>query len=110
MTNKPLRPKPAPKKSEIDLDFVLGNEEDTPESSTTPHQTKPNKVKSKKYPWQDKSLRSDVIKGYNVRLNEPLYVKLKWLADNSPESLHKILLEGIEREAARRLKKMGVKT
>lgn len=58
------------------------------------------------YPWEDASLRTDVTKAFNLRLSEPTRAKLRWLADNTPQSMHTIALEAVEAEIERRLQEL----
>jgi hypothetical protein len=47
-----------------------------------------------------------VLYQYNVRLKESLYQKLKFLSENEPNiSMHTIIIEGLEKEVAARLRK-----
>ena len=49
------------------------------------------------YPWQDEKVRDDVIKTFNLRLPEPLFLKLKFLADNTKRtSMHGICIDALE--------------
>ncbi|WP_313065429.1 hypothetical protein [Achromobacter animicus] len=45
-------------------------------------------------PWAGANPRIKV--GYTLRLDEPLHLKLKFLAERSPHSMHQIALEAIE--------------
>lgn len=60
------------------------------------------------YPWQAPYVRDEVKRGYTVRIPEPLYLRLKWVAERSPESMAGIILAGVEREVAERLERAGV--
>lgn len=60
------------------------------------------------YPWQAPYVRAEVKRGYTVRIPEPLYLRLRYLAEHSPESMAGIILAGIEREVAERLERAGV--
>jgi hypothetical protein len=50
--------------------------------------TKPKPV----YPWEEASVRDDVIKVYNLRLPEAYLLKLKYIAENTPDSMQKFCL------------------
>ncbi len=45
------------------------------------------------YPWQDPNIREDVLKIYNLRLPEPYLLKLKYIAQHTPESMQKFCLD-----------------
>ncbi len=43
-------------------------------------------------PWQEPRVRDDVLKVYNLRLPEPYLLKLKYIAEHSPESMQQFCL------------------
>ncbi|WP_457572928.1 hypothetical protein [Desulfolithobacter sp.] len=47
------------------------------------------------YPWEEPHVRDDVMKNLPIRLPEPLYLKLKFIADNSPYSMNSFIIERI---------------
>jgi hypothetical protein len=47
----------------------------------------------KPYSWQEPSIREDITKVYNLRLPEPYLLKLKYIAEHTPESMQKFCLE-----------------
>ena len=57
------------------------------------------------YPWEDRSVRGDVRRGVSLRLPEPHFLKLRYIAENTPMSAHRfvetVLLPAIDREVAR---------
>ena len=44
-------------------------------------------------PWDDPKVRDDVLKVYNLRLPEPYLFKLKYIAEQTPDSMHKFCLD-----------------
>lgn len=44
------------------------------------------------YPWNAAHVRADVTKVYNLRLPEPSLLKLKYIAEHSPESMQQFCL------------------
>lgn len=56
-----------------------------------------------RYPWEDPKLRQDVTRTFNLRLSEPLKVKLKWLSQQGPKSMHQIALEAVEETVERQI-------
>ena len=69
-------------------EFINGAGEEIPKPDITPA--------ADLRPWESPTVRADVKKVFNVRLDEPLFLKLKWLADNGPESMHQIVYEAVE--------------
>jgi len=48
------------------------------------------------YAWEEPGVREDVIKVYNLRLPEPYLLKLKYIAENTPDSMHKFCLNVLQ--------------
>lgn len=44
-------------------------------------------------PWQDPKVREDLLKIYNLRLSEPYLLKLKYIAEHTPDSMQKFCLD-----------------
>lgn len=42
-------------------------------------------------PWEASYVRDDVVKGYALRLPEPLYLKLKWVAAERGQSMNELI-------------------
>lgn len=106
-----------PKISREEEDFIAGAQERTEPTSepqpasaarerpkAAPRQ-KPRTKEKASYPWEDPRVREDVTKVYNLRLPEPVHLKLKWLAKRSPESMHEIAVKAVEAEVQRRIRK-----
>ena len=53
------------------------------------------------YPWEAPHVRDDVVKGYALRLPEPLYLRMKWTAEQSGRSMNQLCRDAIEAELAR---------
>lgn len=47
-------------------------------------------------PWEEPHVREDVVKNLPLRLNEPLYLKLKYIASKTPYSMNSFIIEKIE--------------
>ena len=54
--------------------------------------------KEEVYPWEDPRIREDVKKNLPLRLPEPLYMKLKYIADHTPYSMNSFILEKLSEE------------
>ncbi len=53
---------------------------------------KPKQQKKKKvYPWQEPHIREDVNQAFSIRLPEPLYLKLKYISDQTGRSMNHML-------------------
>ncbi len=81
----PLRSTPARKK-DTDLDkFAAGA-------------GKNSSTKEEIYPWEEPHIREDVKKNLPLRIPEPLYMKLKYIADHTPYSMNSFILERLTDE------------
>ncbi len=54
--------------------------------------------KEEVYPWEEPHIREDVMKSLPLRLSEPLYLKLKYIAAHTPYSMNSFILERITEE------------
>lgn len=87
-----------PGKSKSTLDsFITGAET---KSKTAATDSKVSNI----YPWQEPGVRDDVLKIYNLRLPEPYLLKLKYIAENTPDSMQKfcwqVLQDAIDKKIA----------
>jgi hypothetical protein len=55
--------------------------------------TKPERSVGKRYSWQAPAVRADVTKIYNLRLPEPALLKLRYIAEHTPDSMQKFCLD-----------------
>ncbi|MGZ8918796.1 MAG: hypothetical protein ACXW0T_11270 [Methylobacter sp.] len=78
-----------PVKSKQNLDaFIAGAEEKGTAKST--------QKRIEVYSWEQPGVREDVTKVYNLRLPEPYLLKLKYIAENTPDSMHKFCLNVLQ--------------
>lgn len=49
-------------------------------------------------PWEEPFVRADVIKSLHLRIDEPLLLKLKWVAAQTGMSQNKIVLSALSAE------------
>ena len=78
-----------PGKQKPDLEaFISGAEEKTIAPSVSPQPVI--------YPWEEAGIREDVTKVYNLRLSEPYLLKLKYIAEYTPNSMQKFCLNVLE--------------
>lgn len=61
----------------------------------------------KKYPWEGTD--PEVIKLFNLRLPKPLKLKLEYIAQRTPASIHGFIMEAVEKAVERELKKLEEK-
>jgi hypothetical protein len=52
-------------------------------------------IDSEPYPWEAPGIRADVAKVYNLRLPEPYLLKLKYIADHTPNSMQQFCLKSL---------------
>lgn len=93
-----LKSRPPAKKTP-DLDAFLSGAEER-----TAPKAKPKRKVS--YPWEEESVREDVTKVYNLRLSEPYLLKLKYIAEHTPDSMQKFCLSTIEKEIDKKIKEL----
>jgi hypothetical protein len=69
--------------------------------------SQPSKASSSNsYPWESSDVRDDVYKTFNIRLKESDYLKLKYIAEHSKDSMHSICIEPIEETIKTKLSNM----
>ena len=66
------------------------------------------KVKPRKqtFPWEDPRVRDDVKKTLPLRIDEPLYLKLKFIAEQTPYSMNSFILERLTSEIEAEIAKL----
>jgi hypothetical protein len=88
-----------PAKQKPDLDaFISGAEE----KNSVPPVSKKNVI----FPWQETGIRDDVTKVYNLRLSEPYLLKLKYIAEHTPNSMQKFCLNVLEQAIDKEIDKL----
>ena len=50
------------------------------------------------YPWEEPHIREDVKKTLPLRIDEPLYLKLKFIAQHTPYSMNSFILDRLTDE------------
>ncbi len=85
--NPPLRSVPA-RNIEEELDRFAQAAGSAPESST--HAVAKT---NSPLPWEEAQVREDVVKNIPLRLSEPLYLKLKFIAKHTPYSMNSFIIE-----------------
>jgi hypothetical protein len=78
---------PGKKNSDIEA-FISGAEDKTAQSTTV--------EKTAAYSWEEPGVREDVTKVYNLRLSEPYLLKLKYISENTPNSMQKFCLNVLQ--------------
>jgi uncharacterized protein with WD repeat len=94
--NKKIDPKMAE-------DFISGAE-NKPLAAPLQNDVVETKDSNKKMPW-DKG-NEKIVKGYNYRMNEVLWLKLKFISENSPLSIQKIIDKAVSSAVDKELKKL----
>ena len=100
MTSK-LRSKPPIASAD---DFIAGAAqrtavvEQTATSQPVKRESKPQAAQGRgvsRHPWEERNLRDDVLKVYNLRLAEPYLLKLKYIAEHTPGSMHQFCIDAL---------------
>ncbi len=58
------------------------------------------------YSWQETGVRDDVLKTYNLRLPEPYLLKLKYIAEHTPDSMQKFCLNVVKDAIDEKIKEL----
>ena len=92
MTRKFTRKPKAPAAPGVE-DFIGGAAvpSDPMASDMAPHGTESFDA----LPWNRPRVRADMLKVYNLRLPEPYLLKLKFIAENTPGSMHRFCLDAL---------------
>lgn len=86
--------------------FIDAAESPKSSGSLSVEKEKLQKKESLNLPWEEKNVRPDVHKVFNLRLPETYYMKLKFLSKKERESHHKILMDIICPEIDNKIKKL----
>jgi hypothetical protein len=87
MPKAPLRKPIAPVDMKKLEEFATEGEEVS--KPKPPIKAKVKTIRKPKYPWEEKGIRSDVIKGMGVPLTEPHLIKLQFIAKHTKWSQRK---------------------
>ena len=93
MLRRPPKNKPPVDLDEAAVAFVSGAERSS-HSDVQPSVSGADTPK----PWEEPHVRADVMKGYALRLPEPLYLQLKWTAKQTGRSINQLCRDAIEAE------------
>lgn len=83
----------APETPSVD-DFIAGAGQPPPAASEM-IPSHPISYDMELLPWDDPKVRADVLKVYNLRLPEPYLLKLKYIAEHTPDSMQKFCLDAL---------------
>ncbi|MGZ8182288.1 MAG: hypothetical protein ACXWT1_10045 [Methylobacter sp.] len=83
-----LKSRPPSKANKQDLDAFLSGAEKKVNPTPAPQKAV--------YPWEAAGIRDDVAKVYNLRLPEPYLLKLKYIAEHTPDSMQKFCLNVLQ--------------
>jgi hypothetical protein len=78
-----------PGKKDTDINAFISAAEDRTAKNTLVEKTS-------SYPWEEPGIREDIIKVYNLRLPEQYLLKLKYIAENTPDSMQKFCLNVLQ--------------
>ncbi|MFH7321443.1 hypothetical protein ACHHRT_12655 [Desulfurivibrio sp. D14AmB] len=82
----PLRSAPGTKKAPADLDAFAAAAGELPAGGAG---------EQEQYPWEHPRVRDDVMKAINLKMTEPLYLKLRYIADHTPYNMTSFIIERI---------------
>lgn len=95
-----IRPRIDPVEVEAKARAFIQGAEDNQRGDQPPVAT-PAPAPEPAYPWLSPLVRKDIVKVFNLRVPEPTKLKLQWLAESSPKSMHQIALDAVEAEVER---------
>ena len=84
--------KRTPRKEQQETAFIEGAERQT-DRATQVEQRKAKVPVAGEFPWEAPSVREDVAKVYNLRLPEAYLLKLRYIAEHTPDSMQKFCLD-----------------
>jgi hypothetical protein len=58
------------------------------------------------FPWEQQGVRADVTKVYNLRLSEPYLLKLKYIAEHTPDSMQKFCIKAMQKAIDSEIEKL----
>ena len=93
MRGRPPKRSLSPEQEEAAESFINGAVSEKSAAATGTES--PSEEHSAAYPWQEEYVREDVIKGYSLRLPEPLYLKLKYVSQQTGHSMNALCKEAV---------------
>jgi hypothetical protein len=92
MRKRPDRSSDDSRKRAVD-EFVQGAEQDPVEDDSS--ESGKNGPVEDLYPWEKPQVREDLKKNYPLRLPEPLYLKLKYVSEETGRSMNDLCNEAV---------------
>lgn len=86
--------KRTPRKEQQETTFIEGVERQTG-SAARAGRRQAKVTTARAFPWEAPSVREDVTKVYNLRLPEAYLLKLRYIAEHTPESMQKFCLDAL---------------
>ncbi len=83
--------KRTPRKEQQETAFIKGAERQTRRAAEA-GQRQAKVPTAGEFPWEAPSVREDVTKVYNLRLPEAYLLKLRYIAEHTPDSMQKFSL------------------
>lgn len=80
---------PGKAKQDLNLEAFISGADKKAEPKATKKQTTT-------YSWEEATVRDDVTKVYNLRLPEAYLLKLKYIAEHTPDSMQKFCLSVLQ--------------
>lgn len=93
MRKRPNRNSDDSRKRAVD-EFVQGAEQNSAEDGSP--RTDEDGAEEDLYPWEEPQVRENLKKNYPLRLPEPLYLKLKYVSEETGRSMNDLCNEAIE--------------
>lgn len=94
-------------------DFISGATSQTmeqPKPAADP--AMPGEAKARhggRLPWEKETVRADVIKQFALRLPEPYFLKLKYIAEQTPDSMQKFCQDALRSAINEKLRELAAR-
>jgi len=95
-----MKSRPPEKKTAEIEEFISGAEKKAEEGGAATMQ------EPEDFPWEAPGIRDDVLKGYNVRFPEPYMMKLRYIAENTPDSMNKFCVDVLKKAIDKKIEEL----
>jgi len=95
-----LKSRPPEKKEAEIKEFISGAERKPEEGGAAAKQ------ESEQLPWEAPGVTDEIVKGYNLRLPLPYLLKLRYIAEHTPDSMHRFCLDVVKEAVDKKIEEL----